>query len=441
MSGKNITIIGLQWGDEGKGKIVDALSGDCRYVVRFCGGANAGHTVIVGDEKYALHLIPSGILRSGIRNVIGNGVAFDPEVAIEEIEGLRNRGVEISAENLAISSAANVVMPWHKLADRLNEQRLGSGKIGTTARGIGPLYSDKASRTLAVRAGDLLDTDVLRGKIARIVEVKNAVFAAIYGHTEPIDVEAVTGKYLDYGKRLGGMITDTGAVIRRAISEGDRVCFEGGQGSMLDIDHGTFPFVTSSSVTACGVPSGAGVSPKSVGHVVGIVKAYTSRVGAGPFPTEQDNEIGNRLREQGHEYGTTTGRPRRCGWFDAAAVRYAADLSGVDELALMLLDVLSGFERLRICTGYRVNGTDLGVFDSVASVMGRAECVYEDMPGWEEDITSAKKFSELPANARAYVERISALVGRPVGLISVGPERSQTIPHKTQLKEPAHYNT
>jgi adenylosuccinate synthase len=433
MSGKNITIIGLQWGDEGKGKIVDALSGDCQYVVRFCGGANAGHTVIVGSEKYALHLIPSGILRAGVRNVIGNGVAFDPEVAVEEIEGLRSRGVEVSAENLVISSAANVVMPWHKLADRLNEQRLGNRKIGTTARGIGPLYSDKATRTLAVRAGDLLDADVLAEKVARIAEVKNTIFSALYGHTESIEAEAVAGEYLDYGKRFGGMITDTGAVVRRAISEGSRVCFEGGQGSMLDIDHGTFPFVTSSSVTACGVPSGAGVSPKEVGCVVGIFKAYTSRVGAGPFPTEQDNEIGNRLREQGHEYGTTTGRPRRCGWFDAVAVRYAADLSGVDELALMLLDVLSGFETLRICTGYRVDGVDLGAFDSVASAMGRAECVYEDMPGWEEDITSAKEFSDLPANARAYVERISALVGRPVGLISVGPERGQTIPHKTRL--------
>ncbi|MCK4626774.1 MAG: adenylosuccinate synthase [Phycisphaerae bacterium] len=436
MSVQNITIIGLQWGDEGKGKIVDALSGDCRYVVRFCGGANAGHTVIVGTEKYALHLIPSGILRTGVRNVIGNGVAFDPEVAVEEIEGLRSRGVEVGNENLAISSAANVVMPWHKLADRLNEAKLGAGKIGTTARGIGPLYSDKTTRTLAIRAGDLLDADVLAEKVARIVEVKNTVFSALYGHTEPIDAETVTGKYLDYGKRLGGMITDTGAVIRRAISEGSRVCFEGGQGSMLDIDHGTFPFVTSSSVTACGVPSGAGVPPKAVGCVVGIVKAYTSRVGAGPFPTEQDNEIGDCLREQGHEYGTTTGRPRRCGWFDATAVRYAADLSGVDELALMLLDVLSGFKTLRICTGYRVDGVDLGVFDSVASVMDRVECVYEDMPGWEEDITSAKKFSDLPANARAYVERISALVGRPVGLISVGPERGQTIPHETQLEGP-----
>ena len=436
MSGQNVTIIGLQWGDEGKGKIVDAVSGDCRYVVRYCGGANAGHTVIVAAEKYALHLIPSGVLHSGVRNVIGNGVAFDPAVALEEIEGLRRRGVAVGGENLSISSAANVVMPWHKLADRLNEQRLGAGKIGTTACGIGPCYSDKAARTLAVRVGDLLDADVLTEKIARIVEVRNTVFSALYGHDEPIDAEAVGREYLDHGRRLGGMITDTGAVLRRAIARGERICFEGGQGGMLDIDHGTFPFVTSSSVTACGVPSGAGVPPKAVGHVVGIAKAYTSRVGAGPFPTEQDNEIGQCLRDRGHEYGTTTGRPRRCGWFDAVAVRYAAELSGVDELALMLLDVMSGFETLRICTAYRVGDKDIGPFDSIPAVMGEADCVYEDMPGWDEDIVPAKKFSDLPANARAYVERIESLTGRPVGLISVGPERKQTIAHNTQLKEP-----
>ncbi len=441
MSGQNVTIIGLQWGDEGKGKVVDAVAGTCRYVVRYCGGANAGHTVIVGDEKYALHLIPSGILHSGVRNVIGNGVAFDPAVALEEIEGFRSRGVEVGDENLAISSAANVVMPWHKLADRLNEQRLGSGKIGTTARGIGPLYSDKAARTLAVRTGDLLDADVLTEKITRIAEVKNTIFSALYAHDEPINAEAVCGEYLDYGRRLAGMITDTGAVLRRAIAEGSRICFEGGQGSMLDIDHGTFPFVTSSPVTACGVPAGAGVPPKAVGCVVGIAKAYTSRVGAGPFPTEQDNETGNRLRERGHEYGTTTGRPRRCGWFDAVAVKYAAELSGVDELALMLLDVLSGFETICICTGYRLDGKDIGPFDSIPAAMGAAECVYEEMPGWDEDIAPAKEFSDLPANARAYVERIESLTGRPVGLISVGPERKQTILHNTQLKAPAQCNT
>ena len=436
MSGQNVTIIGLQWGDEGKGKIVDTVAGGCRYVVRYCGGANAGHTVIVGAEKYALHLIPSGILRAGVRNVIGNGVAFDPAVALEEIEGLRSRGVEVGSENLSISSVANVVMPWHKLDDRLNEQKLGPDKIGTTSCGIGPLYSDKASRMLAIRAGDLLDAGVLTEKIARIAEVKNIIFAALYGHNEPIDAEAVCGEYLDYGQRLSGMITDTGAVLRRAISDGQRICFEGGQGSMLDIDHGTFPFVTSSPVTACGVPAGAGVPPKAVGNVVGIAKAYTSRVGAGPFPTEQDNEIGNRLRERGREYGTTTGRPRRCGWFDAVAVRYAAELSGVDELALMLLDVLSGLATVRVCTAYIVDGKAPGPFDSIPAAMGRAECVYEDLPGWDEDIGQVRNYSDLPAGARAYVERVESLTGRPVGMISVGPERGQTILHNTQLKEP-----
>ncbi|MDY7009149.1 MAG: adenylosuccinate synthase [Planctomycetota bacterium] len=434
MNGQNVTIIGLQWGDEGKGKVVDAVSGSCRYVVRYCGGANAGHTVTVGAEKYALHLIPSGILNAGVRNVIGNGVAFDPAVALEEIEGLRSRGVEVGPDNLLISSVANVVMPWHKLADRLNEIRLGAGKIGTTARGIGPLYSDKAARTLAVRVVDLLDAEVLTEKIARIAEVKNTIFSALYGHNEPIDAEAVGQEYLDYGRRLAGMITDTGTVLRKAIAEGSRICFEGGQGSMLDIDHGTFPFVTSSPVTACGVPNGAGVPPMTVGHVVGVIKCYTSRVGAGPFPTEQDNEIGDLIRKRGKEYGTTTGRPRRCGWFDAVAVRYAAELSGVDELALMLL--LDGEDRLdtfRICTAYRLNGKVIEEFDP-ALPLDRVECVYEDLPAWREPICQVKNYSDLPAEARAYVERVESLTGRPVGLISVGLGRDQTIAHNTQLK-------
>ncbi|HET6427415.1 MAG TPA: adenylosuccinate synthase [Phycisphaerae bacterium] len=429
---QNTTVIGLQWGDEGKGKVVDAISRRCRYVVRFCGGANAGHTVIVGDAKYALHLIPSGILREGLGNVVGNGVAFDPAVAWEEIEHLRARGVKVDAGNLHISSAANVVMPWHKLADRLSEARLGEAKIGTTARGIGPCYADKANRTTAIRVADLLDADLLAGKVRRIAAIQNAVFAGLYGHDEPLDADAITAEFADYGRRMAAMVTNTGALLRRAIAAGEGICFEGGQGSLLDIDHGTFPFVTSSSVTACGVPAGAGVPPKAVGRVIGIVKAYTSRVGAGPFPTEQDNEIGDLLRERGREYGTTTGRPRRCGWLDAVAVRYTADLSGVDEIALMLLDVPGTLQSLRICTGYTLDGEPVETYDP-ARLEG-VRCRYEELPGWSQEIAEVRRFEDLPAEAQHYVNRLEQILDRPVGLISVGPKRDQTILHHSGLE-------
>jgi len=428
----NVTVVGLQWGDEGKGKVVDALSDVCKYVVRFCGGANAGHTVRVGGEKYALHLIPSGILHEGVVNVIANGVAFDPAVALEEVGALVERGIPVGPENFRVSAAAQVVMPWHRLEDTLGEKRLGSRKIGTTAKGIGPCYADKARRTTAVRVADLLDADQLREKARRIVEIKDRTFAALYD-AEPMDADAIADEYADYGRKLSGMVANTGALLRRAVAQGERVLFEGGQGSLLDIDHGTYPFVTSSPVTACGVPAGAGVPPSAVGHVVGLVKAYTSRVGAGPFPTEQDNEIGQRLRDRGNEYGTTTGRPRRCGWLDAFAVRYAADLSGAGEIALALLDVLSGLEELKICTGYRIAGRDVEDFDP--AMMAEAECVYESMPGWQEEITGARSFAELPDNARQYVRKVEALTARPVGFIGVGPDREALIVHDSRLRD------
>ncbi len=431
MATNNVTVIGLQWGDEGKGKIVDALAGVSKYVVRFCGGANAGHSVKVGGEKYAMHLIPCGILTPGVINIIGNGVAFDPAVAIEEIEHLRARGVKIGPENLRISSAAQVVMSYHKLQDKLDEARLAGGRIGTTARGIGPCYSDKANRSTAIRVGDLTDADLLREKIRSVVAVKNSVFAALYD-SKPIDAEALADEYVEYGRKLAAMICNTGILLRKAIKNGERIMFEGGQGSMLDIDHGTYPFVTSSSVTACGVASGAGVSPKAVGTVIGLTKAYTSRVGAGPFPTEQDNDRGEYLRERGHEYGTTTGRPRRCGWFDAFAVRYAAELSGVDELTLSLLDVLTGLDEIKVCSGYKIAGKKLEDFDP--QLLAGAEPIYETVPGWKESISDCKTYKELPAAAQAYVTKIEQLVGCPVGIISVGPERGQTIAYKTTVK-------
>lgn len=432
MSSKNVTVIGLQWGDEGKGKVVDSLAGGCKYVVRYCGGANAGHTVRVGDEKFALHLIPCGFLRAGVMNVVGNGVAFDPATALEEIVALRDRGVELGPENLSISSAAHVVMPWHKLQDQLSEKNLGDSKIGTTARGIGPCYSDKANRLTAIRVGELTDADALPQKIRRIAEMKNRTFAALYD-ASPMNADAIADEYVEYARRLVPMIRNTGAMLRGAVARGERILFEGGQGSMLDIDHGTYPYVTSSSVTACGVPTGAGVPPGAVGTIVGLLKAYSTRVGAGPFPSEQDNDIGDYIRRQGKEYGTTTGRPRRCGWLDAFAVRYAADLSGVGEVALSLLDVLTGLDEIKIATGYRVAGRAQEQYD--AGVLGEAECVYETLDGWKDDISDIRKFADLPKQARAYVTRVEELVARPVGIIGVGPGREQIILHNTTIRE------
>jgi adenylosuccinate synthase len=427
----NVTVVGMQWGDEGKGKVVDALSRVCRYVVRYCGGANAGHTIHVAGERFALHLIPCGVLRAGVVNVIANGVAFDPAVALQEIDDLAQRGVRVGPENLRISHAAQVVLPWHRAEDALSEGRLGKDRIGTTARGIGPCYADKARRSSAIRVAELLDAGHLREKVLRIAEVKNRTFEALY-EAEPMDADAIAEEYVEYGRRCAPMVDNTGAILRRAVAAGEPILFEGGQGSLLDIDHGTYPFVTSSPVTACGVPVGAGVPPSAVGQVVGLIKAYTSRVGAGPFPTEQDNPIGRRLRERGREYGTTTGRPRRCGWFDAFAVRYAADLSGVDELALALLDVLSGLDEVKICTGYRLAGEPVADFDPVA--IDQVECVYETLGGWAQEITAVRRFEDLPAAAQQYVGRVEQLVGRPVGFIGVGPDREGTIIHNTAVQ-------
>ena len=426
----NVTVVGLQWGDEGKGKVVDALARSSKYVVRYCGGANAGHSVVVGSERFALHLIPCGVLHKHLLNVIGNGVVFDPSVALKEMDDLAARGVSVSATNMAISRSAHVVMPWHKLQDSLSEGQLGGGKIGTTARGIGPCYSDKANRSTAVRVGDLLDAAALREKINTIVAIKNVIFAALY-RAQPMDSAGIADEYIAYGKRLAPMVANTSAILSRAISKRERILFEGGQGAMLDVDHGTYPFVTSSSVSACGVPSGAGVPPSEVGQVVGLIKAYSTRVGSGPFPTEQDNDIGETIRQRGREYGTTTGRPRRCGWFDAFATRFTSDLSGVSELALALLDVLSGLKEVKICTGYRIAGRAAAEFDP--NVLAAAEPVYETLAGWSEDISACKRFDELPAAAQQYVNRIEQLLGRPVGFVSVGPEREQTIVHKSRI--------
>jgi len=432
MSDPNVAVIGLQWGDEGKGKIVDALARTCRYVVRFCGGANAGHTVLIGKEKFILHLIPCGILTDGTINVIANGVVFDPVSAMEEITELRTRGVKITPENLRISAQANMVMPWHKRGDVLSEGALGEGeKIGTTGRGIGPCYSDKALRWSGLRVADLLDTDALGEKIRQVALVKNKIFAGLYD-AAPMDVEAIVDHYTQLSGQFAGMICNTGALLRKAVSSNQRILFEGGQGSMLDIDHGTFPFVTSSPTTACGIPTGTGLPPSSIGKVVGLIKAYTTRVGAGPFPSELDDETGTYLRDRGQEYGATTGRPRRCGWFDAFAARYAADLSGVSELALSKFDVLTGLKEIKVCTGYRLDSQDVTEFDPGS--LHRVECVYQTLPGWEEDLAECRSFEDLPRPAREYVALLTRLIERPIGFISVGPERTQTVVHNTQIE-------
>jgi adenylosuccinate synthase len=339
--------------------------------------------------------------------------------------------VKVGPENLRVSAAANVVMPYHKLQDSLSEAALGAGKIGTTARGIGPCYADKAHRSTAVRVGELTDPKTLTEKVKRIVEMKNRTFAALY-QAQPLDADAIAAEYAEYGRKLAPMISNTGALLREAIAKGRRILFEGGQGSMLDIDHGTYPFVTSSSVTACGVPTGAGVPPSAVGDVLGVMKAYTSRVGSGPFPTEQPNEIGSYLRERGREYGTTTGRPRRTGWLDAVAVRYAADLSGVTELALSLLDVLTGLDEIRMCVAYKVAGRPAGSFDP--SRMGDLECVYETLRGWKDDLGDCREFSDLPPAARTYVRRVEQLIGRRITVISVGADRERTVLRRSRIR-------
>jgi len=421
----NVCVVGLQWGDEGKGKVVDILAEQCDVVVRYAGGANAGHTVIVGGQRFALHLMPSGAVRPGMACVIGNGVVVDPEVLIEEIDGLAAQGLDV-CDRLFISANAHVVMDYHKQEDRLREQALGKDRIGTTARGIGPCYADKVGRSLAVRMADLRDLDGLKDKLERIATYKSKVFAALYD-APPIDPAAMFEKCRQWRDRLIGCVCDTTRYLHEAIAAGRSILFEGAQGSLLDLDHGTFPFVTSSNASALGMGPGCGVPARLVDRFIGLVKAYCTRVGAGPFPTEQDNAIGDRIRRRGHEYGTTTGRPRRCGWFDAVAVAYSARIGGIDEIAMMHLDTLAGLEELNVARAYRIDGRETAFFPSDAHELARVECVYETMPGWQEDISGVMQFEDLPAATRHYVEQVEALVGRPITILGVGPDRRQVV--------------
>jgi adenylosuccinate synthase len=422
----NTCIVGLQWGDEGKGKIVDFIAEKADVVVRYCGGANAGHTVRIGSEKYSTHLLPVGIFRPHIMNIIGNGVVLDPEALLKELDEFLGRGLAISPANLRISFKAHVVMPWHKLEDAYREKAAGDGGIGTTQRGIGPCYADKMHRTTAIRVADLQHEDKLAERIERICGDRNKVFAALYD-APPMNARAIFEQYRDFGRKMRPFVDDTTHLLISALKQEKKVVFEGAHAVLLDVDHGTYPYVTSSNCSALGLYTGAGAPPKSVKNFIGIMKAYSTRVGGGPFPTEQDNKIGQYIRERGNEYGTTTRRPRRCGWFDAFAVKYSVDLCGVTSIALTLLDVLSGLESIQICTGYKVNGVAMDSFRADMDTLVDAVAVYETHAGWEGDLSECRTFEQLPIEAQHYVRRLEQLCGVPISMVSVGPERSATL--------------
>jgi adenylosuccinate synthase len=418
-----IVIVGAQWGDEGKGKAADLLGDDVDYVVRYQGGNNAGHTVVIGDESYALHLLPAGVLSRKATPVIGNGVVIDPAVLLDEIDGLQTRGV--SCDRLLISANAHLIMPHHIALDKVTERHLGHARIGTTGRGIGPAYSDKAAR-VGIRVQDLLDPGILAQKLELVLREKNQLLAKVYNR-RGIDAEATAKEYLGYFQRMQRYVADTGLVINQALDKGQVVLLEGAQATQLDVDHGTYPFVTSSSPTAGGACAGSGVGPTRITRVVGIVKAYTTRVGAGPFPTELTDASGEWLRKTGHEYGVTTGRPRRTGWFDAVIARYASRVNGITDYFLSKLDVLSGLERVPVCVAYEVNGTRHDEVPMTQTDFHHAVPVYEYLDGWWEDITSAKEFADLPPNAQAYARAVEDMIGAPLCGIGVGPRRDQTL--------------
>ena len=428
-------VIGLQWGDEAKGKIVDLLTSRHDIVVRYQGGSNAGHTIVSEGKKYKLSLVPSGIFRPHVQCVIANGVVLDPAALLKEINTLTAQGVSIG-KNLMISDRAHVVFPWHRIEDAFFDKIGSSEPIGTTMRGIGPCYRDKVGRSLAVRLGDFYHTH-FKKRIESIAETKNRIFGGLVndidasmgvpGIDSEFEADRICEEYLDYAERLRPFVADTTDYLLNAVDGDRRILFEGAQGSLLDVDHGTFPYVTSSNSSGVGISCGSGVPARFISKMLGVVKAYTTRVGGGPCPTEQSNSIGQKLRDRGNEYGTVTQRPRRCGWFDAVAVRYTARLGGIDALSLMLLDVLSTFETIQICTAYELNGQQIRSFPGSSEDLRRVKPVYETLPGWSEEITGVRKFEDLPVNAQNYVKRISELVGKPVEWVSVGPDREQTI--------------
>jgi len=421
-------LIGAQWGDEGKGKITDLIAPDYDYVVRYQGGNNAGHTVIHDDIHLALHLIPSGIMFPEVIPIIGNGCVIDPRVLLQEMDTLA--ALNISTERLLISGNAHLIMPWHLALDAASETRLGANEIGTTKRGIGPAYEQKISRS-GIRVQDLLDADTFRCRVASALDQANAVLTLVYGQ-EPFDAQAVANEYLVYSQRIIPHIADTALLLNSELKQAKQVLFEGAQGTLLDIDHGTYPYVTSSSCTAGGALIGSGVGPTAIKKVLGIAKAYITRVGSGPFPTEQQNEIGEQLVKAGGEYGTTTGRTRRCGWHDAVITRYAASINGLTDLCITKLDVLSSFQTIKVCVAYEYAGQRYSTMPNSQTVFEQASPVYEEWPGWLEDITACRNYQDLPVAARAYLNRLEELAEVPVTIISVGPEREQTILHGWQ---------
>jgi len=421
----NSCVVGLQWGDEGKGKIIDVLAEHSDIVVRYSGGANAGHTVVVGDNRFALHLLPSGSVRPNIICVITNAVVVDPDTIIKEIDKLAQKNITLN-NRLFISENAHLVLDYHKQEDQLREESLGKNKLGTTVRGIGPCYADKVGRSHTVRMSDLRDLKMLKAKLQTIVDYKNKIFAALY-NTEPISEAPLFEKCKSYAEKLLPFITDTTEFLHKSIADGKSILFEGAQGSLLDLDHGTFPFVTSSNSSGLGMSVGCGVPARMVDKFIGVAKAYTTRVGAGPFPTEQDNEIGQYIRDKGHEYGTTTGRPRRCGWFDAVAVSYAVAIGAIDSIALMHLDTLTGLKEINICRAYKINGKQTSFFPANSVRLSQVSPIYETVPGWDEDITEVNDFNDLPLSAQNFIVHIEEMTGKPVTIIGVGPKRNQTI--------------
>jgi adenylosuccinate synthase len=415
-------ILGAQWGDEGKGKIVDLLSENADIVVRYQGGANAGHTVSFDGKTYILHLLPSGIFHQNVTCVIGNGVVIDPIALMDEIEMVKSAGVDIKGR-LLISHNAHLIMPYHKLLDKIYDQ--GEDKIGTTGRGIGPAYVDKYAR-VGIKVVDLLDREILCRKLRKNIEAKNEILEKIYGATK-LDVEKIIDEYIEFDKKIDEFVTDTALYLNNAIKEKKKILLEGAQGALLDIDHGTYPFVTSSNPTAGGASTGSGIPPTKINGVIGVIKAYTTRVGEGPFPTELKDEIGDYIREKGVEFGATTGRPRRCGWLDLVSLRYSIMINGIDKLALTKIDVLSELDEIKICVSYEINGKKLKSFPTNPEALSKVTPIYETLKGWKKDLSNISSYSELPAEAKEFVEAIEFFTGVEISIISIGADRKQTI--------------
>ncbi len=418
-----LALVGGQWGDEGKGKVIDSLAANADMVVRYAGGDNAGHTTVNPHGTFRLHLIPSGIFYSNVCCVIGNGVVVNPAVLLREISELREHGV--TTDNLVVSDRAHLIMPYHILLDRLEEERRGQGAIGTTQRGIGPAFVDKVAR-IGLRVGDLLDATIFRRRLESVMEQKNALLTSLYGHPA-ISVDEIFDQYMGFLEQMHPHIVDTLPLIHNAMQRGDRIMLEGAQGALLDTDFGTYPFVTSSSPLAGSATLGSGIGPTHIERVIGVFKAYATRVGSGPMPTELKDDMGDFIREKAREYGATTGRPRRCGWFDAIAGRFSVRINGMTEIALTHLDIFDGFESIKICTGYRIGGTFTTEFPTRIETVEQCEPVYEEMPGWDECTEEVSEYSKLPLNARKYVDTISSLLGCRVSLVSMGPKREQMI--------------